>query len=177
LLRRPDVRRELELLDDQVAKIESVSDQSREKIQSLLHQLRDMPSEERLGQIRESFRKVLEDNQTAIEQVLLPHQRKRLGQIARQIRLRSGLTALLADASLTEQLGMKAEELDELRKQARQIDLDTQAKIAKLRQDAHTRFADFLTEEQRAKLHELLGEPFVSRLETSGASPKTGDGG
>jgi hypothetical protein len=57
VLRREDARKELELLDDQVAQLEKLAESRREKMRDLFSGLRDVPQEQRGEKMRELFQR------------------------------------------------------------------------------------------------------------------------
>lgn len=165
LLRRDDVKKELELLDDQVKQIEALREKSRSGLRDSFSGLRDLSQEER----RERFAKLREKLQASNkeidkevnEKILLPHQSKRLAQIRFQMRLRrSSGTGAFTSTTVVEALGISEQQQEKLKKLQSQIDQDLRKQIAKLREQARQKILKELTTEQRAKYKNLVGEPF-----------------
>ncbi len=163
LLRRDDVRAELEMMDDQVEQLEQVAARAREKVRDIVQQLRGLSGEERGIKMREMFGQFSQETQAAIEKLLLPHQTERLRQIELQIRLRSGLSQLLSNTELISELGLNETQQAELGIQAEAIDRQTQEEISRLRQQALERFLALLDPEQQQRFRRLVGEPFQPR--------------
>ena len=160
LLRRDDVRKELELVDDQIEKLEEFSNRQRESGRELFAGLRDLSREERAEKFREIFAKRAEESQKEIGKILLPHQTKRLGQLAVQYRMRSGTSRGLTSGSVAEELGITEEQQEDIRKKAEEVQKELNEKIAKLREEARDDILQALTPQQRAKFKQMVGEPF-----------------
>lgn len=163
LLQRPDVRKELELVDDQVQQLSDLRDTMRESLRNTMREaftrIRDLPREQRAEAMREAVDKVGEDIRSRLSDVLLPHQMKRLEQIALQQRLRGGLVALWND-EIVEKLGIDQQQRERLRAKAAEVEQQLRRKIAEMRNQARQELLSLLTPQQRAAFEELVGEPF-----------------
>ncbi len=94
LLNAPTVQKELDLVDDQKAKIKEISDKTRTAMGELFSGMRDLTPEERDAKRAENMKKMEalgEKTTKDIEGVLLPDQLKRLKGLALQ---RMGVMAL-----------------------------------------------------------------------------------
>jgi len=104
-----------------------------------------------------------------IEQVLLPHQIKRLRQIMLQRRLGQhtfgGSAAALGSDDLAQELGISDKQQEELKAREKEAKAELEQKarevLRQLREEAHEKVFDVLTPAQRQKLKEMLGEKFV----------------
>jgi hypothetical protein len=104
-----------------------------------------------------------------IEQVLLPHQIKRLRQIMLQRRLGQhtfggSAAAALGSDDLAEELDITEKQREELKTKEKEVqqELEKKAKeiFRQLRDEAHAELLEVLNPAQRQKLKEMLGERF-----------------
>lgn len=172
VLRREDVRKELELLDDQVAQLEKLADSRREKMRDLFSGLRDVPQEERAAKVRELFQKSQQDLEAEIGKILLPHQLKRARQLAVQSRLRGGVRGMLGE-QVAQDLSLTDDQKEKLRAKSEQLEENIRKKLAELRTQAQDELLQLLTPEQQAKWKEMVGEPFDFQREEF---PRSGGG-
>ncbi len=142
LLMREDVRKHLDLLDEQVEELQAVA-------QEMFQGMRNRSAEE-----RETATKDLEKK---INEILLPHQVKRVEQIATQQRMQRG--GLLSD-DIVEKLSITEAQREKLTAKQQEVREDLAKKIAELRKQSEEKLVSELTPAQRAKLKELIGEPF-----------------
>ncbi|MFV1964358.1 MAG: hypothetical protein ACC628_02960 [Pirellulaceae bacterium] len=162
LLRQDAVRKELELLDDQVADLENLGEDIREMMRAAVTRLREGREQGRPGRpqdMRQVFEPISTEAQDRLAEILLPHQMKRLNQLALQARLRGGGFAMLSP-DVGQQLGITEQQRDQLREKAQSIEQDLRKEIAKLRRQAQDDLITLLTPEQQAKYRELIGAPF-----------------
>jgi Spy/CpxP family protein refolding chaperone len=159
VLRREDVRKELELLEDQLQKLEKLAESRREKVRQAFSGAEGSSREERFQKMRQQLQKLQQETDREIGEVLLPHQMKRLRQLALQLRLRGGAQALLNDRT-TEELGLSAEQKENLQKKAAEVEEQLRKKYAELRKQAQDEILRSLTPAQQAKWKELVGDPF-----------------
>jgi hypothetical protein len=162
LLRQDAVRKELELLDDQVANLEKLREDIREMMRDAINRLREGRDPDQPGpppDMRQVFESVQARAQARLNEILLPHQMKRLQQLALQARLRGGGFAMLSP-DVGQQLGITDEQREQLREKAQRIEADLRKKIAELRRQAQDELIALLTPEQQAKYRELVGPPF-----------------
>lgn len=160
LLSREDVRKELELVDDQLDKIETLAEDRRVQLRAMFTELQGLNREQRMKKMRELFEKSREEVDKRVDQILLPHQAKRLKQISFQTRLRGGSTRALAGDHVAAELDISPEKREELRAKASEIELEIREKLAELRAKALADMLGMLTPEQRSKWEVLVGEPF-----------------
>jgi len=158
LLRNEEVGRELELVDEQRARLDKVNDEIRDQMRDLFTRGRDLSDEERRAQFQEFGEKV----QKQVDGILLPHQRDRLKQIALQQQLRrsGGTGGALASSTMVEELGITEAQKEELAKVRKETEAELQKQIAKLRKEAEAKILKVLTREQQAKWEKMMGEQF-----------------
>ncbi|HJN11432.1 MAG: hypothetical protein QGH33_16185 [Pirellulaceae bacterium] len=179
---RKEVQEHLELLPDQIDDLTKLAEAQRagqrDRFRGLdFGALRDGSEEERAAaraKIQEAFRKAAADTQVKVDNILLPHQSKRLGQLAMQRRLRGGITAALGSEEMSTQLGISADQREQLRDKAREADAVFRAKVAKLREEMQADLLKDLSPSQQAKYESLVGKPFEFAADERGPGGRGG---
>jgi Spy/CpxP family protein refolding chaperone len=182
LLQDENVRRELDLVDEQVSKLRDIATKMQEDMQAQFQgfdfgSLRDLSEEERTARFAEMRKKgeeVAASAQKEIDGVLLPHQRERLKQLMVQSQMRFGADRALTGGTLAEELGITEDQKEALAKKQEEVQASLQEKMAKLRQEAQDELLSVLTPAQQAKLKSMVGEPFTF---AQGGGPGGGFGG
>ncbi len=164
LLGNEQVQREVELDDDQLTELREIQDGLRQMMRDMFSGIRDVPAEER-GQAMEELRGKMQERMKEFEQrandLLLPHQQKRLKQLAYQSSGRGrGAGGALANEELLKELGVSEVQREELEAAAARAREELQKKYQKLLVEAETEILEVLTKEQRDKYRELVGDPF-----------------
>jgi len=181
LLGSEQMQKELELVPDQIAKLQELRDKMREEFGSLFSGMRDMTPEERekrMQEVRDKMQAATEKLTKQVDEILLPHQRDRLGQIRVQMlggRALGDAEVIKAlkiteaqQAKLTaigEKTRTKMEEMfsgmrDLEPEQRREAFGKIREDMTKLREDAQKEAQAVLTAEQIEKLKKLQGEKF-----------------
>ena len=164
LLGMDQVQKELDLVDDQIADIKKIQEESRSAMRGLFSGLRDLPSEERrdaFTALREKMREQNEKAQVKIDKILLPHQRDRLRQINFQMSVqRRGTTNVFGSNTVAEALGITDAQKEKLKEKSAEVEKELREKIAEARQQAIKELLGVLTPAQRKKYEQLMGEPF-----------------
>jgi Spy/CpxP family protein refolding chaperone len=168
LLGNERVQQELALVDDQLEELREVQDEAREVMQEVFRDmdwqsLRDLPEEERRAKFAEMQSQVedrLKGVRERVNSVLLPHQQKRLEQLAFQTQSRRGPGGGLQTDSIADKLGLSEEQKTKLREAAEKAQANMEEKMQKLRQEMEDEILSVLTAEQRAQYKELMGEAF-----------------
>lgn len=162
----PNVRKELELLDDQVEKLNDlqrkIGEARREAFQGFnFRELQNLPEEERRAKFEElraksdEKRKELEKD---AENILLPSQVERLKQINIQNQMRTRSAAdVLASNELKAELGLTDAQIEELKKAQEEAQTELRTKMAKIQEEAREKVLRVLTPEQQAKIKKLMG--------------------
>jgi Spy/CpxP family protein refolding chaperone len=172
LLRNDDVRKELELVDDQIEKLEALEARQREESQRLFGGggggggFRNLSAEERekrTAEMRESMQKLQEEMQKEIDGILLPQQSKRLKQLVAQRRLQGFGGNLVSVDALATELELSDAQKAELQEKSEALQKELREEIAKLQKQARSELFEVLTPAQRAQLEEMMGEPFEFR--------------
>ena len=187
LLQDENVRKELDLVDEQVSKLRDIGEKMQEDMRAQFAgfdfgSLRDLPEEERnarFAEMRKKGEEVAASAQKEIDGVLLPHQRERLKQIMVQSQMRGGADRALTDGTLAEELGITEEQKAALAKKQEEVQAAMQEKLAKIRQEAQDELLSVLTPAQQAKLKGLIGQPFTFSQPQFGGGQggRGGDGG
>lgn len=160
LLLREDVQRELELLPSQVAELREAVEGMRGELRDLFAQVQDVPREQRAQRLRELGEDLRADVDSRVDQVLLPHQSRRLQQLANQMRMRGGATRGMLNPTVAEELGLSEADQERLRARAEQVEARLRQQMADLRRQAQEELLQTLTPQQQAKWREMVGEPF-----------------
>jgi len=159
VLRREDVRKELELLDDQVEQLQKLAESRGERMRELFGGLRDVPQDQRREKMQEILQKAQQELETEIGKILLPHQLKRAKQLATQLRLRGGTRAMLGD-QMAQDLGLTEDQKEKLRAKSDQLEEELRKKLAEFRTQAQDDLLKLLTPAQQAKWKDMVGDPF-----------------
>ena len=182
LLNTPTVQKELELVDDQKAKIKEAGDKAQAAMREMFSGMRDLSNEERQEKMREVGKKMQaqgEQTRKSIEEALLPHQLERLRGIALQM---AGVGAL-NDKQLQQDLKLSEDQVAKIKsigeesgKKMQEMfagmrDLspeDRQAKMAEvgkkaqeMRKDSEKQLLEVLTDDQKASIEKMKGEKLV----------------
>ncbi len=182
LLQDEAVRTELDLVDEQVTKLQEIGTKIREDVQASFQGIdfgsfRDLSEDERnarMAEIREKADKITAEGQKEIDAVLLPHQRERLKQLQVQSQMRFGADQALSRDPLAKDLGITEAQKEQLQAKQQEIEAALNEKIAKLRTEAREELFKVLTTEQQAKLTAMIGKPFTF---TGGPGGPPGFGG
>jgi hypothetical protein len=149
MLQRADIRKGLELLDDQVAQLEKL----REGFFTNMREMRNASPEERQAQMKEL------ENQ--VGDVLLPHQAERLDQLVLQLSLRSGIGRAVQNPELREKLGLTEAQAEQLAKKEGELE-------AQMRKELMEKLLATLPSDQQQKIKGLIGEPFEFQAQERG---------
>jgi Spy/CpxP family protein refolding chaperone len=170
LLNSPTVKKELNLSDDQEAKIKEATSKAQAAMREMFSGMRGLSPEEMRAKMQEMGRKMqtqAEDARTAIEATLRPEQLKRLKQIAMQV---AGAQAL-GDKSVQKDLKLSDEQIAKIKsvgegamKKISEMfrgggNLQNAAsKIEDLRKSAERDAFDVLTDDQLMLLDKMKGD-------------------
>ncbi len=182
LLNRQDVRRELELLDDQTKQLDALEQKTRERMREAFSRppapgqggdrepRREPDAQGTRGvqrprvDFRQVFEQVNKETRAEIEKILLPHQVKRLDQLSTQLRMQGGGMSLLS-GGVARELGVTDEQREQLRTKVEEIEQETRKQEAELRRQSREKVIRLLTPEQQEKLKDMTGEPFTFEME------------
>lgn len=94
-------------------------------------------------------------------EILLPHQRERLQQIATQIHItRAGMAAAMLHPSCADVLGISDEQKEQINERSIEVSEKLTNEIAKLRKRAQEQVRSELTPKQRSAFQKLIGDKF-----------------
>jgi Spy/CpxP family protein refolding chaperone len=164
LLRQKSVQKELNLSDDAVQKLrEFTNKESDEYLKAL--KLAEKERTAKFNELEMANKKFLEDNLSA-------EQRKRLEQITLQVTglYQLGRPEVVKALNLTEEQQNKFEDLQKETRKVLEVILASNdragktEKLAKLREETNKKIRDALTDEQKAKVREIVGEPFKGEI-------------
>ncbi len=160
LLSNTQVQKDLELDQDQITELRKIQDDYQKQIRNEIKQAQKNKSLNS-KKLKEITQRVFKERKSAIGAVLLPHQSKRLKQIAAQMELknRGDLNALIG-SNLASELGIDDEQKERLKKRAAEIKKEFEEKVAKLKKEAQQELFRELRPDQRKKLDELTREKF-----------------
>lgn len=199
LLGLPEVQKELDLMEDQIAKLKSVDDAYRQKRQKEFGDLRGLPEDQRRAKFAELMEKRKAWNEQAIKEVqeiLLPPQFDRLHEISIQVR---GISAL-ADPKVQDELGLSEQQKTKLKELRDSVETQMRAmfegmrglsdeqrrtrmnegreKMEKLRKDVQDQTVAILSAEQRDKFEQMKGKKIDVQMPRGfGGPPGGGPGG
>jgi hypothetical protein len=159
LLDREDVKKELDLLDDQVAELKKLRDSN--DMRTMFEGLRDLPQEERMVKAREIMETAQKKTQEKVDAILIGPQAGRLKQLMVQFQMRGG--SGLANDDVADKLGISADEKEKLRLKARELEQQYRKKMLE-------DLLKELTPEQQEKYKKLVGAPFEFQ-QTEGFGP------
>lgn len=163
----PQIQGEIDLVPDQKTAIDKIRNEMNSKLQESYKELKDVDPAERQKKYYETYMKLGAETDKRVEQVLLPHQAKRVRQIALQMRLANsgyGSATAFHSEEIAKELGITPEQVDEFKKREVELRQEIQEKTRefykKLNEDAREKMMSVLTSAQRQKLKELEGDKF-----------------
>jgi Spy/CpxP family protein refolding chaperone len=164
LLQDERIRQELDMVEDQNAELQTLRDELTQGMRELFDGMRDLSPEERrerFDEIREEMDQKRKDIEEKVNNMLLPHQQKRLQQLIFQSQSRrGGALGFAANDNILEKLGVTEEQKNQLREKGEQVRKELDEKIAKLRKEAADDLLSVLSAEQRQKYQDLVGDSF-----------------
>lgn len=163
ILRRADVRGELELLDPQIGDLEKLAESRRDQMRELFSGLRDIPEDQRGEEMRKRMQKAQEQLEADIGKILLPHQMKRAKQLMMQMQMRGGRG--LISGPLANELALTDAEREALQAKSAQLEEEIRKKTTALRAEAQQELLKVLPPAKQAKVKDLVGEPFEFQME------------
>lgn len=163
----PQIQGELDLVPDQKAAIDKIRTEMNTKLQESYKELKDVDPVERQKKYYEMYVKLGAETDKRVDEVLLPHQLKRVRQIGLQMKLANsgyGSAAAFNSDDVAKELGITPEQIEELKKREAELRQEIQEKTRefykKLNEESREKLMSVLTSAQRQKLKELEGEKF-----------------
>ena len=176
LLSNRKIREDLEMVDDQYKELQQMNADIQKRVAEQLRSLDFSNSKDIVVQLRQ----VREDARKELDELLLPHQVKRLQQIRIQSQLRRrNLVDILTSNPYRDELDITDEQSERLRETQAEIEADLEKQIARLRQQARDRLLSNLKPDQQSQVEEMIGDAFEFESATKTAKPtrKNGAGG
>ena len=177
LLQNEQVREELQLVDDQMEEFEELQQELQDEMRSMFEGMRDLDRDERrqfFEDVRGKMEEKTKEYEKRMNEILLPHQVKRLKQIEMQMGNRGGIAN---NSRLIEELGLEEGDVEKLKEKAAEVQKKLDEKIRKLRQQATDEIISVLSSEQQKKFKELMGEQFNMTQRRGGPGGPGGRGG
>lgn len=170
LLLDPSVKKDLELVDDQLVELASVRKAFQDKLQRRRRELfgakqaNDTP---RVNVISQSVKDLEKKFHQAMSDKLLPQQLERLKQINYQMEVKryGGTTNALRQGKLSEALGITKEQLKKITEIQKKMHSDFAEKLKEIQESAKTETMKVLTAHQKRMLKELTGEELLRKPE------------
>ena len=145
------VIQDAEILSDQLKEINEINKQHFVDTKELY--------EGKGEEIREKRLALNNEREAKFEEVLLPHQMKRLQEIITQIHVQNaGEAGALIHADYGELLGITSEQRTRIKSRHKEIGKTLKEDILKLREEANNRVTSLLDSKQRRRFKELVGE-------------------
>lgn len=167
LLRNQSIRDEIELVESQYEKMRKRNEQIQAELKELSQSLMKAKDgafkfdSEALKKIVERQAEFQKNAKADLEEMLLPHQIKRLRQVALQDQMnRFGTAEALSTGVLAEALELTDEQKESLKEKSKEIEERVRKEIAKIRAEAKQELYKVLDAKQQDKLSELVGDHF-----------------
>jgi hypothetical protein len=151
---------ELDIIDEQREKLQQLRDEVQKRRQDFGKTVRELPAEKRVDFIREFSNLLSANTDEKVNEIFLPHQRKRFEQLRLQTQMRNSGAGALENEKLIEQLGITDEQREELKKKRAEVEEKLRQKLDQLRKEAQDEIFSVLTRAQRDTLKELVGREF-----------------
>lgn len=162
LLGNQSIKNELKLSDDQIASAKTIMTESGQRMSSFIRQSMQEGRPLNPSEIKELMAENQKKAETAIEEILLPEQLKRLRQLAYQVEIAQiGLGDSLVEGRLGSEVGVTDQQKEHLAKKAAEIENEARLEIARIRAAAQAKLLAELSAEQRNKATSLLGPYFL----------------
>ena len=125
MLSNPSVRKELELVDEQMQTIREVNSDFSKKLREAIGDLsKDGFGADKASLLKDTIANIQAEKKNAINDLLLPHQQERLEQVALQMRMKSrGTASTLGSDKVKEALGLSDEQIKNLKKRSGELKL------------------------------------------------------
>ncbi len=157
LLDNPKVREELDMVDDQFRELQRLTSNIQKKAAA---EIRNMDFS-KVTNVAKRIRGIQSNMKQDIDDLLLPHQLKRLNQLQNRSQLqRTSIARLLTSDPIKSKLEISEQQSAELLEAEENIEAELEKEIAQLREEAREKLLAKLKASQREKAEELLGENF-----------------
>jgi Spy/CpxP family protein refolding chaperone len=172
LLGNEDVKKELQLLDDQTEKLAKVQEDMGAEMRDIFQSGDRESMAAKMAEMRKK-------GEEEIAKVLDTDQMKRLKQIEFQQSINAGMggfaSGIISDP-IVEQLGLSKEQVEQLTEAQKAADEELRKKQAALRAEALEKLVASMSPEQQTKFKELYGKHFEMRFNFGGGGRGAGGG-
>ncbi len=183
MLTQSEIQKELELDTAQIRKVKTYANQYPHEVQAEWMKIQPLPitreeeSDEQMKEVEEARKeRVLEidnDYATKLEEVLLPFQRKRIGQMGVQLLYaKPVLVSVFKSKEVAKLADLNESQSRELSRVATQAELDYLKELKELKLKYHQQVRDSFSPEVRAAVQEILGDPYITVPEPEKAKEK-----
>ena len=160
MLSNRSVQKDLELVGDQLEQIRDVQREFSKKMRDAVGDLsKGGFDHSRIEDLKQTIADMQQRKKDEINNLLLPHQQKRLQQVALQMKMKNRGTAK-AIAQIADDLGLTEEQVDKMKVRAKELAAEIEAKTKKLKADAKEELLGMLSNSQRKKLTEMIGDEY-----------------
>jgi Spy/CpxP family protein refolding chaperone len=176
------MEKELQIVPDQKEALTKLRNDTYAKMRTL-YDMNIADPQERMKKYTEASKALGEETEKKVQAILLPHQLRRIKQIALQMQLQAvgygggglGSGQLADDLKITDEQKAKLQERQkEVQKEMQE---KTQAFYKQLQEESREKLFSVLTPEQRKQLDELIGEKFQWQPANPAPIPPGGAGG
>lgn len=154
------VAAELQLVDSQYKQLLELTTKMRTGLRDLAKEISSLDSKQRQDAITDYYQEIRDK----ADQILLPHQSRRLAQLAIQSALsKRGISPeieVLNHQKVIAELGLSDKEIAAIKAQVEKENERIAEELKKMRQKAKENILSKLTRRQREKLKEMIGEEF-----------------
>lgn len=169
MLNNASVQKDLQLVDEQLEQIQDINKDFSEQIREKLDEMRDDGGNFNIqgGGFASLISDLKEKQRQQIENILLPDQQDRLKQVARQMKMKNMGSQRVITEMLSKELGISDEQKTRIKEKSQKLQSELESKIAELKANAKKDLLQELSQDQRQKLEDLLGDEFVVKDEDS----------
>lgn len=167
MLSNPSVRKDLELVDEQMDRIREVNKDFGQRIRDSLGDLsKDGFDPGHAANLKQIIADIQQQKQEEIDKLLLPHQVERLKQVALQMQMKArGTAGALSSDKVAETLGLTEDQMNNLKTRSKELQQEIAEKTKKLQADAKNELIGMLTSEQQQKLKDMMGDEFSANAD------------
>lgn len=162
----PQMEKELDIVDTQREALTKLRNDATAKMRTL-YDMNIADPQERLKKYNEASKALGEETEKKALDILLPHQIKRIKQIALQMQLQQagyGSSAAFQNSQIADELKITDEQRTQLQEKQKEVSKEmqekTQAFYKQLQEESREKVLSVLTPAQRKKLEELTGDKF-----------------
>lgn len=161
MIGNPSVQIDLDLVDDQKEKIQSLKKDMASEMSELMGELQGGKIN---PEVISRLKSAQSDYKEKMMDLLLPSQQDRLKQIALQMHMKSaGTTTAITNKAVAEALDITPEQTEKLQAKSKELQKKLAEQIEQLKEKMKNELLAELTPQQREKLKELKGDKYESK--------------